>query len=208
MPVRPQDAIDATLELARDHGVLAGPTSGAAWWAARQYLAAQPSPQAVPRRAVLIGCDRLEPYPSHIRQRRPALFGAGRNAGTASSAAAEPAAPEISAARLAALDPSALVLCVDTRGSMAYRIGHVPGSVNIRDDQLAEMLVQGIPFPASRTIVLICPAGEQSRRLAAVLCGLGVDAVSLTGGIVAWRDAGLPLESGVRGGAGRAGLPG
>jgi cysteine synthase B len=43
---------------------------------------------------------------------------------------------------------------------MAYRIGHVPGSVNIRDDYLEDMLRHGIPFPPSRKIVFICPAGE------------------------------------------------
>ena len=78
---------------------------------------------------------------------------------------------------------------------MAYRIGHVPGSVNIRYDHLEDMLRQGSPFPSSRRIVLICPIGEYSKRLAAVLTQAGHDAASLAGGIVAWRDAGLPLES-------------
>jgi rhodanese-related sulfurtransferase len=87
------------------------------------------------------------------------------------------------------------VLCVDTRGAMAYRIGHIPGSVNIRDDYLEDMLRHGTPFPAGRTIVLICPAGDYSRRLAAYLTQAGHHAASLAGGIVAWRDAGLPLET-------------
>ena len=98
-------------------------------------------------------------------------------------------------AELASLGADAPVLCVDTRGSMAYRIGHVPGSVNIRDDHLEDMLRQGSPFPSSRRIVLICPIGEYSGRLAASLTQAGHDAASLAGGIVAWRDAGLPLES-------------
>ena len=80
---------------------------------------------------------------------------------------------------------------------MAYRIGHVPGSVNIRDDHLEDMLRQGFPFPSSRTIVLICPVGEYSSRLAASLTQADHDVASLAGGIVAWRDAGLPLESGL-----------
>ena len=78
---------------------------------------------------------------------------------------------------------------------MAYRAGHVPGSVNIRDDCLEDMLRHGTPFPAGRTIVLICPAGDYSQRLAAFLTRAGHDAASLAGGIVAWRDASLPLES-------------
>ena len=78
---------------------------------------------------------------------------------------------------------------MDTRGSMAYRIGHVPGSVNIRDDYLEDMLRHGTPFPAARKIVLICPVGDYSRRLAAFLAQAGHDAASLAGGVVAWRDA-------------------
>ena len=80
---------------------------------------------------------------------------------------------------------------------MAYRIGHVPGSVNIRDDHLEDMLRHGIPFSRSRTLVFVCPVGEYSRRLAAFLRQAGHDAASLAGGVVAWRDAGLPLESGL-----------
>ena len=47
-----------TLELAGRHGVLAGPTSGATYWAARQYLRQQPVPAgaAAPR-----GHHRLRP---------------------------------------------------------------------------------------------------------------------------------------------------
>jgi rhodanese-related sulfurtransferase len=40
-----------------------------------------------------------------------------------------------------------------------------------------------------------CPAGEYSKRLAAFLAQAGHDAAGLAGGVVAWRDAGLPLES-------------
>ena len=220
VPVRSADAVDAAVDLARRHGVLAGPTTGAAYWAARQflqrqdpqrqylqgqYLQRQPPPDGAPRRAVIIACDRLEPYLSYIRQRRPDLFGPARDVAAAdppdqTPPAAEIAPAEISAAELsvnelAALSAGAPVLCVDTRGAMAYRIGHVPGSVNIRDDHLEDMLRQGSPFPASRKIVLICPVGEYSRRLAARLTQAGHDAASLAGGIVAWRDAGLPLES-------------
>lgn len=195
VPVRSADAVDATVDLARRHGVLGGPTTGAAYWAARQYLQRQPAAAGPPRRAVIIACDRLEPYLSYIRKRRPGLFAPAREMASADLPDQAPPAAEVSVAELAALNAAAPVLCVDTRGAMAYRIGHVPGSVNIRDDQLEDMLRQGSPFPASRKIVLICPVGEYSKRLAARLTQTGHDAASLAGGVVAWRDAGLPLES-------------
>jgi cysteine synthase/rhodanese-related sulfurtransferase len=198
MPVRSADAIDATLELAGRHGVLAGPTTGAAYWAAREYLRRHPPPAGPPRRAVVIACDRLEPYLSYVRARRPDLFGQARRAGPAEVPdEAVAAAPELTAAELAARITSPSLLCVDTRGGLAYRIGHLPGSVNLPDDHLEDLLRHGNPFPRSRTIVLVCPAGEYSRRLAAFLRQAGHDAASLAGGVVAWRDAGLPLESGL-----------
>jgi rhodanese-related sulfurtransferase len=103
--------------------------------------------------------------------------------------------PEISPSDLAERLGEPGSISVDTRGGMAYRAGHVPSSVNIRDDCLDDMLRHGSPFPAGCTIVFICPAGDYSRWLAAFLTRAGHDAASLADGIVAWRDAGLPLES-------------
>ncbi len=201
MPVRSADAIDATLELAGRHGVLAGPTTGATYWAARQYLRQQPVPAGAPRRAVIIACDRLEPYLSYVRKRRPDLFGQARHA-TPGDVPDDlvAAVPELSVTELAGMITEPALLCIDTRGSMAYRIGHLPGSVNIPDDHLEDMLRHGSPFPGSRRIVFVCAAGEYSRRLAAFLRQAGYDAASLAGGVVAWRDAGLPLESGLTAG--------
>ncbi|WP_336082292.1 pyridoxal-phosphate dependent enzyme [Nocardia sp. SSK8] len=186
-------AIDATLTLARGFGVLAGPTSGAGYAAALRTLAAAPRPEDGPLVAVLIVCDRLEPYLSYLAKRRPDLF--GRPAAPAAPGP-EDAAPALSPAELAELDRTGRPTVVDTRGAMAYRVGHVPGAVNIRDDQLDDLLAQGIPFARSRPVVFVCPVGETSLRFAAVTRRAGYQAFSLAGGIVAWRDAGLPLERG------------
>jgi cysteine synthase B len=44
-------------------------------------------------------------------------------------------------------------------------------------------------------VVFVCAVGEQSRRFAAFLQEAGRASASLAGGIVAWRDAGRPLET-------------
>ncbi|MBH0779172.1 pyridoxal-phosphate dependent enzyme [Nocardia bovistercoris] len=189
-------AIDGTLRLATGHGVLAGPTSGASYAAALEILGALDlSEREAPVVAVLVVCDRLEPYLSYIRKRRPDLFGRDdrRRAPTAEELRA---APELSPTELADLDRDGAPLIVDTRGAMAYRIGHVPGALNIRDDHLDDLFAHGIPFPRSRPVVFVCPVGEISRRFAALANARGYDAASLAGGIIAWRDAGLGLESG------------
>ncbi|MEU3013920.1 pyridoxal-phosphate dependent enzyme [Nocardia asteroides] len=187
-------AIEATLALIRGYGVLAGPTSGAGYAAALRTLAAAPRPADRPLVAVLIVCDRLEPYLSYIAKRRPDLFGTTAPAPPSPDDTA--AAPTLTPTALAELDRTGRPTVVDTRGAMAYRVGHVPGAINLRDDQLDEMLAQGVPFPRSRPVVFVCPVGETSLRFAAVAHRAGYEAFSLAGGIVAWRDAGYPLERG------------
>ncbi|QBS45436.1 pyridoxal-phosphate dependent enzyme [Nocardia sp. CS682] len=191
-------AVDATLRLATGYGILAGPTSGASYAAALEALAV-PDVSAQrpdgPIVAVFIVCDRLEPYLSYIKKRRPELFDRAERR-PAPSAAEQAATPTLTPGELAELDRTGKPTIVDTRGAMAYRIGHVPGALNIRDDQLDEMFAQGIPFPRSRPVVFVCPVGELSLRFATRATQAGYDASSLAGGIVAWRDAGLPLESG------------
>ncbi|MEV6067545.1 pyridoxal-phosphate dependent enzyme [Nocardia sp. NPDC052001] len=190
-------AVDATVELATRHGVLAGPTSGATYAAALEHLRTLPLSTDQPHTAVFIVCDRIEPYLSYIRKRRPELF--GRSSRPAAPDAAELAAtPTLSPEALETLDRDARPTIVDTRGAMAYRIAHVPGAINIRDDQLDDMLVQGIPFPRSRPVVFVCPVGELSLRFAALARRAGYEAFSLAGGIAAWRDSGKPMESAPR----------
>ncbi|RDI55556.1 pyridoxal-phosphate dependent enzyme [Nocardia mexicana] len=201
LPVESGRAIDATLELATGYGVLAGPTSGASYAAAVDFLGAldySTIATDTPTVAVIIVCDRLEPYLSYIKKRRPDLFGRGGSAAEPPTRQELAAVPALSPQALAELDATARPTIVDTRGAMAYRIGHVPGALNIRDDQLDEMLAQGVPFSRSRPLVFVCPVGEVSQRFAALARRAGYDAASLDGGIVAWRDAGLDMEAAPR----------
>ncbi|MBF6427795.1 pyridoxal-phosphate dependent enzyme [Nocardia cyriacigeorgica] len=188
-------AIEATLTLARGYGVLAGPTSGAAYAAAVDSLAALQHSGPEPIVAVIIVCDRIEPYLSYIKKRRPDLFG-GTNRRQVPTAQELAAVPGLTPTELAELNRTESPVLVDTRGAMAYRIGHVPGSLNIPDDHLTDLLTHGTPFPASRPIVFICPTGDLSRHFAATTRRAGHRAYSLDGGLIAWRDAGLPLERG------------
>ncbi|WP_405179253.1 pyridoxal-phosphate dependent enzyme [Nocardia sp. NBC_01377] len=191
-------AVDATLTLARRHGVLAGPTSGASYAAALDVLrpaAAALGPHDPPLVAVIIVCDRLEPYLSYLRARRPDVFDDEHRP--------PPPHPRELAA-VGRLTPEALdeadrnqrITIVDTRGAMAYRVAHIPGAVNVRDDFLEEMARQQIPFCRSRPLVFVCPVGRVSQHFAVLARRAGYDAYSLAGGIAAWREAGLPLERG------------
>ncbi|MBU3064480.1 pyridoxal-phosphate dependent enzyme [Nocardia sp. NEAU-G5] len=201
MTVTSAAAIEGCLELATGYGVLAGPTSGATYAAALELLGALDYSTITTDRpvvAVIIVCDRLEPYVSYMRKRRPDLFGRNDTRPPAPDAQELAAVPSVSPDELERLTAATHPIIVDTRGAMAYRIGHVPGALNIRDDQLDDMLAQGIPFSPSRPLVFVCPVGEVSRRFAAVARRAGYDASSLDGGIVAWRDAGKALEGAPR----------
>ncbi|WP_329408074.1 pyridoxal-phosphate dependent enzyme [Nocardia vinacea] len=191
-------AVRATLALTHRYGVLAGPTSGAAYAAALDILrsaAASLGPDDPDLVAVLIVCDRLEPYLSYLRARRPELFDDERR--PAPPQPSELAAvPRLTPQSLEEADRTQRLTIVDTRGAMAYRVAHIPGAVNMRDDFLEELADRQIPFCRSRPLVFVCPIGRVSQHFAALARRAGYDAYSLTGGIAAWREAGLPLERG------------
>ena len=64
---------------------------------------------------------------------------------------------------------------------------HIPlGSLAARLDEV----------PRDRTVYVICHVGGRSVQAAQYLEGNGVDAVNITGGIVGWYRAGLPVVMG------------
>nr|WP_245689489.1 rhodanese-like domain-containing protein [Streptomyces chattanoogensis] len=79
---------------------------------------------------------------------------------------------------------------VDLRSPFAYASLHIEGAINIVDELFAELVRGGLPFSRRQPVLLTCPVGEQSARYAALLTRMGhPDVRSLTGGIIAWRDA-------------------
>ena len=64
---------------------------------------------------------------------------------------------------------------------------HIPlGSLVERIDEL----------PRDRTIYVMCHVGGRSAQATQYLEGQGFDAVNISGGIVAWYRAGLPVKTG------------
>ncbi|WP_093911258.1 pyridoxal-phosphate dependent enzyme [Streptomyces sp. cf386] len=194
--VTADEAIEGMLALNRRCGILAGPTGGAAYFGAVREL--QPIDKELTERqsAVFIVCDRVESYLSYVRQRRPDLFGRPRrrNSPADLTDAEIRTAPAIGVADAQTWIGTGEPLVVDLRGPYAYAALHIDGSVNIVDELFEELLHGGLPFSRSRPVLLACPVGEKSARYAALLTRLGhPDVRSLTGGIIAWRDAGAPL---------------
>lgn len=94
-------------------------------------------------------------------------------------------------------------LVIDVREPAEFETGHIPGSINIPRGVLefqvdAHPAVANVSDPAlshkERPIVLVCRTGGRAALSALSLQRLGFDDVrSITGGVLAWGEAGLPL---------------
>jgi rhodanese-related sulfurtransferase len=89
------------------------------------------------------------------------------------------------------LNSGALLLDVRSKGERQASL--IPGSKHIPVEQLASELGQ---LPRSKVIVCQCASGHRSGIAARQLRAQGFDARSLSGGITAWKNAGLPVRKG------------
>lgn len=190
-------ALEWSLILIRKIGVLAGPTSGACFKGALDYLSSVDDGLTERKKAVFIACDRMEWYISYYQKRKPELF--------------DIKSKKISLRTLTEtdLDEAKMItinevgdwikevkpLIIDLRGSAAFRTSHIENSINIQDAYFEDMISFDIPFSNNQTVLLVCPVGESSKKFAALLNKKGFTNVySLQGGIVNWRDNGMTLE--------------
>ncbi|HEY4383071.1 MAG TPA: pyridoxal-phosphate dependent enzyme [Ktedonobacteraceae bacterium] len=189
LTVDAQDALSGMLTLISQSGVLGGPSSGAVYYALMQYLTKHSQEWTTPKNVVFIVCDRVEWYLSYIQKRRPELFAQKVPEDSFWKLKAEDFqhAPSIAPAQIERFLQEEDPLIVDTRGNLAYKIGHLPDSINIPDDKLADILTFGVPFPHERTILFVCPKGDISKKFAFFLQRKGYKAYSLEGGIIQWR---------------------
>src|SRR5262249_21738114 len=130
-------AIEGVLTLCRRLGIMAGPSSGAAYMAALAYLQQIDGTVSETRNAVFIICDRVEKYVSYLQKLRPDIFGLGNRKPSPLQLTRSQAnhAQQISveeAQRWLAGGASPPCLVVDLRGPIAFRASHIPGSVNMR----------------------------------------------------------------------------
>lgn len=89
------------------------------------------------------------------------------------------------------------VALLDVRTPAEYESVHIPGSVNIPldqlDGQLSALANRGGP------LVLVCRSGARAAQAQAKLAGVGcVDTTVLDGGVMAWQQAGVPVNRGAQ----------
>ncbi len=120
-------------------------------------------------------------------------------------ATARSEAREISPAQAAEADTNAeLDLIVDVREPAEYQESHVPHAINIprgllelKADPASPGADTGLSTDRSARILVYCTKGPGARSLLAAqtLTSMGYERVEvLGGGLMAWADAGLPVE--------------
>jgi rhodanese-related sulfurtransferase len=103
--------------------------------------------------------------------------------------------PAVSAAQATQLINREDALVIDVRDPGEYGTGHILGAKNV---PLSRIDAAGSEIAAKRKdkpVIVYCDNGNRSTKAAAALKSQGFGkVVSLSGGLGAWRQAGLPVE--------------
>jgi molybdopterin/thiamine biosynthesis adenylyltransferase/rhodanese-related sulfurtransferase len=87
------------------------------------------------------------------------------------------------------------VVLIDTREPHEYQEAHLENGTLVPPGLLADGIAEAAPDKSARTI-LYCRSGNRSAIAAAQLQALGYeDVASMSGGILAWQEQGLPVVS-------------
>ena len=85
-------------------------------------------------------------------------------------------------------------ILVDVRNANEFTLGRIDNSLNIPLDRLAENIDKLKKNP-NKTLVVYCQKGFRSSQAVKILNKLGIEsAVSLEGGLDAWRKDNLPIK--------------
>ena len=99
-----------------------------------------------------------------------------------------PHVPEISAVEAHRLGRTGAALLLDVREDDEWAAGHAPAAVHAPLSRLDPAAV-----PAELPVVAVCRVGSRSAMVAQALAARGVQVVNLSGGMLAWSAAGLPV---------------
>lgn len=91
-------------------------------------------------------------------------------------------------------EPGSAALILDVRERDEFSVLRVPGAVLLPLSELADGVER---LPRDRPLLVMCASGKRSLVAADHLGRRGFGEVTnVTGGIIAWRDAGLPVKDG------------
>lgn len=100
--------------------------------------------------------------------------------------------PEVDVAETARVWEAESAQLVDVREPREWADGHIPGAVHI---PLGDLTRRAGELDKSRPVVAICRSGQRSLAATDALLDLGFsDVASMNGGMIAWAEAGKPVE--------------
>lgn len=82
-------------------------------------------------------------------------------------------------------------LVLDVRQPEEFRTGHISGAKLIPLNELQRRIKE---LPKGREIVCVCASGNRSTSAAKTLAKEGYTVLNLSGGMMAWRKAKLPVQ--------------
>ena len=87
------------------------------------------------------------------------------------------------------------VQLVDVRTPQEYTEGHIDGAsnINVQSDDFKELAQRELSKDS--TVLVYCRSGRRSLDAAEMLTVLGYKVVNLKGGIIEWKEVGLPVVS-------------
>ena len=85
------------------------------------------------------------------------------------------------------------VVILDVRKADEFAEGHITGAILI-DQFQSDFLEQAqAKLPKDKTIAIYCRSGRRSVNAAGKLADVGYKCVNLKGGIIAWKEANMPV---------------
>ena len=86
------------------------------------------------------------------------------------------------------------VVLLDVRTAGEFGEGHITNALNIDVKEEGFVEKAKSTLPTDKTIAVYCRSGKRSATAAAMLAKESFKVVNLLGGIMAWKDAGMPVE--------------
>ncbi len=85
------------------------------------------------------------------------------------------------------------VVVLDVRTVAEFTEGHIEGAILIDQGQSDFVEKAKATLPIEKKIAIYCRSGRRSANAAGKLADIGYKCVNLKGGIIAWKEAGMPV---------------
>ena len=85
------------------------------------------------------------------------------------------------------------VVILDVRKADEFAEGHIKGAILIDQFQNDFLEQAKAKLPVDKTIAIYCRSGRRSANAAGKLADVGYKGVNLKGGILAWKEANMPV---------------